>query len=92
MTESIHNNMNRLDEKSPAGWKGTIEAMKEKHSDKFDEKSKGKKGEKLNPFAIANSMKKKGAKPHYKDKKGKPEKKEEFKEFQSFSEWIAERE
>lgn len=43
-----------LMEKSPPGWKGTVKAMK-KHKD-ID-----------NPFALAWSMKKKGAEPHYKD-------------------------
>lgn len=58
-------------EEAPAGWKGTIEAMK-KHKDKF---STDPDSGKLNPYAIANAMKKKGAKPHYKDKRGKPQKK-----------------
>lgn len=98
MSECIHNDMDRFDEVSPKGWKGTIEAMKSKHPDKFSAKSKGKKGEKLNPWAIANSMKNKGAEPHYKDKKGKPEKKEKFKDedkkehFESFTEWLSKRE
>lgn len=54
-------------EKSPPGWKGSVKAMK-KHDD-ID-----------NPYALAWSMKKKGAEPHYKDKDGKPEKKKEHKE------------
>lgn len=53
-------------EKSPPGWKGTVKAMKS--HDEID-----------NPYALAWSMKKKGAKPHYKDDdSGK--KKEEYKE------------
>ena len=67
-----------LAEVAPPGWEGTVTAMKEKHPDKFSVKSKGK-GKKLNPYAIAWAMKKKDAKPHYKDKKGKPEKKEKYR-------------
>lgn len=55
-------------EKSPEGWEGTVRAMK-KYEDDID-----------NPYALAHWMKKKGAKPHYKSKKGQPEKKEEYKE------------
>lgn len=54
-------------EASPPGWKGSVKAMK-KHDD-ID-----------NPYALAWSMKNKGANPHYKDKEGKPEKKEKYKE------------
>jgi hypothetical protein len=45
--------LSSLGEKSPPGWSGTVKAMK-KHKDI------------KNPFALAWSMKKKGAKPHYK--------------------------
>lgn len=88
-----------INEKAPDGWKGTVRAMLTKHKDKFDkdadskkdkkddkdgEDKKDKKDGKINPFALANSMKKKGDEPHYKDqestKKGKPEKKEKFKD------------
>lgn len=59
-------------EDSPKGWHGTVAAMK-KHKNDID-----------NPYALAWHMKKKGAKPHYKDqptsKKGKPEKKEKYKD------------
>lgn len=64
-----------LNEVSPPGWSGTVKAMK-KH-----------KKEISNPFALAWHMKKKGAKPHYKPEKddstkskGKPEKKEKYKD------------
>ena len=56
-----------LNEVSPPGFKGTVKAMK-KHKE-ID-----------NPFALAWHMKNKGDKPHYKDKDGKPEKKEKYKE------------
>ena len=69
-----------LNEMSPPGWSGSVRAMITKHPDKFD--SEGKDG-KLNPYAIAWSQKKKKAKPHYKNQKtstkGKPEKKEIYK-------------
>lgn len=45
-------------EKAPAGWSGTVKAMK-KHKE-ID-----------NPFALAHHMAKKGAKPHYKPEKRK---------------------
>ena len=51
---------------SPPGWGGTVEKMKERHSDEID-----------NPFGLANWMKNKGDKPHYTEK---GEKKEEFKD------------
>jgi len=63
-------------EEAPAGWKGSIEAMKQ-HSDKF---SADPKSGKLNPYAIANAMKKKGANPHYQDKKGAPAKKKKYRD------------
>ena len=46
----------KKDEVSPPGWSGTVKAMK-KHKDI------------KNPFALAYSMKKKGAHPHYKPEK-----------------------
>jgi len=46
----------QLGEVSPPGWSGTVKAMK-KHKDI------------TNPYALAWSMKNKGAKPHYKDMK-----------------------
>jgi rubrerythrin len=84
----------KLLEVSPAGWSGTVRAMITKHPDKFDSKSKG--GGKLNPYAIAHSMKKKGAKSHYEEmpkkdsRKGKPRKKKKYKneEKGKFSEWL----
>ena len=59
-----------LNEVSPPGWAGTVKAMK-KHKD-ID-----------NPYALAWSMKKKEAKPHYKDEESsisssEPEKKKEY--------------
>lgn len=48
---------------APPGWKGSVKAMK-KHTSTFSTKKGSKK---LNPFAIAWSMHKKGAKPHYKE-------------------------
>lgn len=54
----------KLGEVSPPGWKGTVKAMKKKPG--ID-----------NPYALAWSMKNKGAKPHYKMKDGKPVKKAE---------------
>ena len=54
-------------EVSPPGFKGTVKAMK-KH-DEID-----------NPYALAWHMKNKGDEAHYKDKDGRPEKKEKFKE------------
>lgn len=52
-----------FNEVSPPGWKGTVKAMK------------GKK-DVDNPWALAWSMKKKGAKPHYKDDESGEKKKE----------------
>ena len=49
-----------LNEVSPPGWSGTTKAMKTKHPE-ID-----------NPFALAWSMHKKGAKPGIKPEKGKP--------------------
>jgi hypothetical protein len=64
-----------LNEKSPPGFKGTVKAMK-KHKE-ID-----------NPWALAWHMKNKGDKAHYKDKDGKPEKKEKYKKF---DEWLSQR-
>lgn len=56
-----------LDEVSPPGWSGTVKAMKDEPGI-------------TNPFALAWHMKKKGAKPHYKDqKKGGPVKKKQYR-------------
>jgi hypothetical protein len=57
----------QLEESAPEGWEGTVKAMKQ-HGDKID-----------NPFALAHSMKNKGAEPHYKNEPGKPELKAKFK-------------
>lgn len=75
-----------LHEVSPPGWAGTVKAMLRHH--------KGIK----NPYALAWSMKGKGAKPHYKvpgDEKstgpGEPEKKKKYKgekRRKTFSEWL----
>tara|TARA_Y100000992_G_C21097567_1_gene410996 strand:+ start:170 stop:439 length:270 start_codon:yes stop_codon:yes gene_type:complete len=77
---------------APKGWKGTVKAMKQHHPDKFGD------GEgKLNPYAIAYSMKKKGAEAHYKDEKSsttksEPKKKEKYEDKKlkemSFYEWL----
>jgi len=63
----VRANEKKLLEVSPPGFKGTVKAMK-KH-DEID-----------NPYALAWHMKKKGDKAHYKDKDGRPEKKEKYKE------------
>lgn len=71
-----------LNEKSPSGWSGTVKAMK-KHKEKID-----------NPYALANFMKKKGNKPHYKPEDGdkESEKKEKYKnEIKSFKDYLKER-
>lgn len=83
---------------APKEWNGTVKAMIQHHPDKF-----GKDGD-LNPYAIANSKKKKGEKPHYKDEEStltdsEPEKKEKYKDDDkkeeghifvgmSFQEWL----
>lgn len=64
--------VNSLSEESPPGWSGTVKAMKKHMPD-----SKA--------FALAWTMYKKGANPHYKDQgsstsDGKPEKKKKYKE------------
>jgi hypothetical protein len=62
-----------LAEKSPKGWKGTVEKMKDKPE--ID-----------NPYALAYHMKKQGAEPHYAEpeKKGdEPKKKQKFKNEES---------
>lgn len=66
-----------LNEVSPPGFEGTVRAMK-----KHPELSKGKTkdGKDKNPYALAWHLKKKGAKAHYKDKSGEPEKKEKYKD------------
>ena len=66
MTE-VNAKEKELLEVSPPGFKGTVKAMK-KHDD-ID-----------NPYALAWHMKNKGDKAHYKDKDGRPEKKEKYKE------------
>jgi hypothetical protein len=63
----VRANEEKLLEVSPPGFKGTVKAMK-KHDD-ID-----------NPYALAWHMKNKGDKAHYKDKDGRPEKKEKYKE------------
>jgi len=71
-----------LSEESPPGWKGSIHAMLSKHPDEFSKEAcdDDYSGDKKCPYAIANAMKNKGAKPHYKDKEGKPEKKKQYAE------------
>jgi hypothetical protein len=58
--------------------------MLKHHPEKFDKDSDGEKDGKMNPYALAWSMKKKGGEAHYKDQKsskeGEPEKKEKFKD------------
>jgi hypothetical protein len=78
------------------GIKGTVRAALTKHPDKFSKeacKDKGEKDGKLCPYAIFAAKKGK-FEPHYKDQpstlKGKPEKKDKFKdeESKSFKEWL----
>lgn len=81
--------MERINEVTKKGWRGTVAAMLQHHPEKFG-KGKGK----LNPWAIAHSMAKKGYKAHYKDQesslKGKPHKKKNLKmEFKSWLESVA---
>jgi hypothetical protein len=75
------------------GAKGTVRRMLIAHSDKFSKKGGKGKG-KLNPYAIASSMAKKGAKFHYKNQpstlKGTPKKKAQFKN-ESFNDWLIKR-
>ena len=91
----------RFDEETKKGWKGTVRAMLTKHPDKFSKDADSDdKGGKMNPWAIAHSMAKKGAKSHYKDQEssleGKPEKKEKYKDededknegFMTFKEFV----
>jgi len=87
-----------LNEVSPKGWHGTVRAMVTKEKDKFDPEkkfkkgTKPKKGEKLNPWAVAWSMKKKGYKPHYEEqptsKKGKPKLKKKYKDEKKMDEYL----
>lgn len=63
----VRANEEKLLEVSPPGFKGTVKAMK-KH-DEID-----------NPYALAWHMKNKGDKARYKNKDGRPEKKEKYKE------------
>lgn len=76
---AVYKLQSALNEESPEGWKGSIHAMLTKHPDEFSKEAcdDDYEGDKKCPYAIANHMKKKGAKPHYKDKEGKPEKKSE---------------
>jgi len=86
-----------LFEVSPEGWKGTVRAMLAHHPEKFSKdacKKGGKKGGKMCPYAIAYKDKEEGDEAHYKNKKGKPEKKKEFKNesiFPTYREWVAKR-
>lgn len=73
----VRANEEKLLEVSPPGFKGTVKAMK-KHDD-ID-----------NPYALAWHMKNKGDKAHYKDKDGRPEKKEKYKEEVEFSDILIE--
>jgi len=63
----VRANEEKLLEVSPPGFKGTVKAMK-KH-DEID-----------NPYALAWHMKNKGDEARYKNKDGRPEKKEKYKE------------
>jgi hypothetical protein len=75
----------KINEESPKGWRGTIRAMLTHHSEKFSKAAcdDDYDGDKMCPYAIAHSMKDKGAKAHYKNQKsslkGTPKKKKEFK-------------
>jgi hypothetical protein len=61
-------------EVSPPGWEGSVRAMK-KHPELGGEDGKDGK----NIYALAWYLKNKGAKSHYKDKGGKPVKKDKYK-------------
>lgn len=80
-----------LNEAPPEGWHGTTRAMITKHPEKFQEPGEKKKPGEINPWALAHSMKKKGAEPHYKEQetslKGKPEKKKKFKNEEAMKEF-----
>lgn len=69
--------MQKFNETSPKGWTGTVRAMLTHHPELNQDDEK-------NPYALANWMKKKGYKPHYKDQEssleGKPEKKKKYKD------------
>jgi len=65
------------------GFKGSVKAALDHHPDKFDKDCKDP--DKLCPYAVFASMKKKGYESHYEDQKstlkGKPKKKKKFKEW-----------
>lgn len=76
--------MENINEVSPKGWGGTVSAMVKHHKKDID-----------NPWALANWMKNRGDKPHYKNdpegskSKKEPEKKEKYKdESVSFKAWL----
>ncbi len=75
-----------FNEETKEGWRGTVRAMLTHHPEKFSKKAckEGGDGDKLCPWAIAHSMDKKDAEPHYKDQesslKGTPHKKKKFKD------------
>lgn len=84
------------DHKAYKGWRGTIAAAMQHHPDKFskeacDKKIKGK----LCPYAVFTKMKEKGDTPHYKEQPhtetGTPKKKEEFKDENSFANYVSQR-
>ena len=69
-------------EVSPPGWEGSVRAMK-KHPELGGEDGKDGK----NIYALAWYLKNKWAKPHYKDKGGKPVKKDKYKNEQTEHEY-----
>lgn len=89
------------DHKAYKGWRGTIAAMLQHHSDKFSKEAcKHKVKGKLCPYAVATAAKEKGETPHYKEQphttKGKPKLKDKFKdqqvrEHRTFKEWMRSR-
>jgi hypothetical protein len=76
------------------GFKGSVRGAILHHPDKFDAKCEDPN--RLCPYAIFSSMKKKGYESHYKDQestlKGTPKKKPEYKnEVVNFSEYVKQR-
>ena len=68
----------KINEVSPPGFKGTVTKMQQDHPE-ID-----------NAFALSWWLKNKGAKSHYKDKAGTPEKKAKYKN-ESFLEYVSRR-
>lgn len=84
------------DNKAYKGWRGTIRAALTHHPDKFSKEAcKGKDPGKLCPYAVFTKMKEKGDTPHYKEQphttSGEPKKKEEFKNENTFANYVKKR-